>query len=199
VHAIPSYPEHTMTLLIHLNGLPGVGKSTLARLYADEHHLALNLDVDLLRRALGQWQAHPTDSGIQARRLAIAAIGAHLREEFDVVVPQFLARPEFLIDLENVASETGSQFVEVLLAAPLSTIKRRFQDRTDRAVDPQHVEAAQMMGSQGSDAALDVMNRDLEVLLRDRVHLVVVDTEGLASEQSYELMMRSLAGASRRA
>jgi predicted kinase len=185
-----------MTLLIHLNGLPGVGKTTLARLYSDEHPLALNLDVDLIRRALGQWQAHPTDSGVQARRLAIAAIGVHLHEGFDVVVPQFLARPDFLLDLQNVASETGSQFVEILLAAPLNTVKRRFQDRTDRAVDPQHIEAAQMIGSQGSGAALDVMNRDLQVLVRNRVHLVVVDTEGLTSEQSYQLMMRSLAEAS---
>jgi predicted kinase len=199
VHAISGYPALTMALLIHLNGLPGVGKSTLARLYADEHLLALNLDVDLLRRALGRWQTHPTDSGIQARRLAIAAIGAHLREGFDVIVPQFLAKADFLIDLEDVATETGSRFIEVVVAAALNTVKRRFQERTDLAVDPQHVEAAQMMGSQGSDAALDVMNRDLEVLLRDRVHLVVVDTEGLTSEQSYDLMMRSIPCGSLRA
>ena len=80
-----------MTRLIHLNGLPGVGKSTLARRYVEEHRFALNLDVDLLRRSLGQWQEHPT-SGLQARRLAIAAIRMHLRDGFDVVVPQFLAR-----------------------------------------------------------------------------------------------------------
>lgn len=184
-----------MTLLIHLNGLPGVGKSTLARLYADEHPLALNLDVDLLRRSLGQWRKRPTDAGVQARRLAIATIGAHLREGFDVVVPQFLARPDFLIAFEDVASDTRSRFVEVVVAAPLSTVKRRFQDRTDRAADPQHVEAAQMMGSKGSDAALDEMDRDLEILLRDRAHLVVVATEGLTPAQAYQLMMRSLPGA----
>ncbi len=182
-----------MALLIHLNGLPGVGKSTVARLYADGHLLALNLDVDLLRRSLGQWREHPTDAGLQARRLAVTAIEAQLREGLDVVVPQFVVQPRFLIDLEEVAAAAGSRFVEVLLTASLSTVKRRFQHRTDRAVDPQHVEAAEMMGNKSSDGALDGMNRDLETFLLGRDPLVLV-TEGLTSEQTYQLMMRSLPG-----
>jgi predicted kinase len=183
-----------MAHLIHLNGLPGVGKSTLARRYVEEHRFALNLDVDLLRRSLGQWQEHPA-SGLQARRLAIAAIRMHLRDGFDVVVPQFLARPDFLVDLDEVAAGTSAEFIEVWLRAPLDVVKRRFRDRTDAAMEPQHLEAARMIGSRGSDDALDEMSRDLEVFLRHRSGLIAVDTDELSSEQSYRLLMASLPSA----
>jgi predicted kinase len=183
-----------MTRLIHLNGLPGVGKSTLARRYAEEHRFALNLDVDLLRRSLGQWQEHPT-SGLQARRLAIAALRLHLRDGFDVVVPQFLVRPDFLVDLDDVATDTDAEFIEVWVRAPLDVVKRRFRDRTDAATEPQHVEAAQMIGGRGYDAALDEMSRDLEVFLRRRNGLIAVDTDGMSPEQSYRLLVASLRGA----
>ena len=182
-----------MTRLIHLNGLPGVGKTTLARRYVEEHRFAFNLDLDLLRRSLGQWQEHPT-SGIQARRLAIAALRLHLSDGFDVVVPQFLARPDFLVDLDEVATETNAEFIEVWVRAPLDVVKRRFRDRTDAATEPQHVEAAQMIGSGGPDAALDDMSRDLEVFLRSRIGLIAVDTDGMSSEQSFRLLMASLRG-----
>jgi MoxR-like ATPase len=33
--------------LVHLNGPPGIGKSTLAAVYADRHPGTLNLDVDV--------------------------------------------------------------------------------------------------------------------------------------------------------
>ena len=45
--------------LILLKGPPGVGKSTIALLYAQGHPLALNLDIDLVCRQLGGGRAIP--------------------------------------------------------------------------------------------------------------------------------------------
>lgn len=42
-----------MARLILLNGMPGIGKSTLAERYADDHPGVLNLDVDRLGRTMG--------------------------------------------------------------------------------------------------------------------------------------------------
>ncbi|WP_457963952.1 zeta toxin family protein [Arthrobacter sp. D1-29] len=44
----PSVPD-----LILLNGPPGIGKSTLARMFVDHHPGTLNLDVDQVRCLIG--------------------------------------------------------------------------------------------------------------------------------------------------
>jgi len=45
--------------MIVLNGPPGCGKSTLARMYAEDHPLALNLDIDRIRSLIGRWRDDP--------------------------------------------------------------------------------------------------------------------------------------------
>ena len=84
-----------MPRLIVLNGPPAAGKSTLARRWADEHPLALALNVDVLREMLGGWRADPHAAGLFARDMAVAAAGVHLAAGYDVLVPQLLARQEF--------------------------------------------------------------------------------------------------------
>lgn len=47
---------------VHLNGPPGIGKSTLSALYADRNPGTLNVDVDILHRLVGGWQDEQTDT-----------------------------------------------------------------------------------------------------------------------------------------
>ena len=42
-----------MPRLLHLNGPPGIGKSTLARRYVEDHPQTLNCDIDVLRTLIG--------------------------------------------------------------------------------------------------------------------------------------------------
>jgi predicted ABC-type ATPase len=42
--------------LIHLNGPSGIGKSTIARSYAERHPGVLNLDTDRVVCLIGGWQ-----------------------------------------------------------------------------------------------------------------------------------------------
>ena len=69
------------------------GKSTIAAELVATRPLALNLDVDLNRGQLGQWQDRPTEAGLSARRLALAMAEVHLSIGHAVVVPQ-LARAD---------------------------------------------------------------------------------------------------------
>ena len=63
-----------MTRLIHLNGPPGIGKSTLARRFADEHPGVLNCDVDVLRTLIGGWERDFERAGSLIRPAALAMI-----------------------------------------------------------------------------------------------------------------------------
>lgn len=115
-------------VLLVLNGAPAVGKSTLARRYADNHPLSLVVDIDTLRTLLGGW-AEIEESRLVARDLAIALVRAHLSGGHDVLVPQYLGRPEFLERLRGVALEVDAPFVELVLTDDVDEITARFRRR----------------------------------------------------------------------
>ena len=127
-------------MLLLVNGPPGVGKSTIARRWADDHPRSLVVEVDDLRTRLGGWAA---DDGSRplARDLAVDLIGAHLARGYDVVVPQYLGRPEFRDRLRGLASELGVAFVEVCLVAPAEVAVDRFRLRRAALVAASHPEA----------------------------------------------------------
>ncbi|MBE7162542.1 MAG: AAA family ATPase, partial [Williamsia herbipolensis] len=80
-----------MAVLVLLNGAPASGKSTIAHAWVERHgaELPVALDIDVLRAMIGGWQATPNAAGTEARGMATAAIGAALRRDRDVVVPQY--------------------------------------------------------------------------------------------------------------
>jgi predicted kinase len=115
--------------LILLNGPPAAGKSTLARMYAADHPLALNLDIDRLRAQLGGWRDDPGPAGAAARRIALAAARAHLTAGHDVVIPQLVARVEFIEQLEAAALDSRAVFCEVMLLDEQDKLRARYRAR----------------------------------------------------------------------
>jgi predicted kinase len=118
--------------LIHLNGPPAVGKTTLARRWADEHPGTLLCDIDAVRQMIGGWESRP-DSAELSRTVGLAMITEHLRTGHDVVLPQLVALPDQLARFRAAADNAGASYVVVLLIAPADEVARRFDERDDAA------------------------------------------------------------------
>lgn len=146
---MPCYCDH-MPNLVLINGAPASGKSTLARLLALDRDLTLVLDIDTIRGLLTRWEDDPTIAGYAARRLALSMCRAHLSEGNDVVVPQFLQREEFILELASVASDTEARFHELCLINSPERASAMFAARAS-SDEPNHLAAKLLQEDSGAD------------------------------------------------
>jgi predicted kinase len=173
--------------LILLNGPPACGKSTLAQRYVDEHPLALNLDVDRVRRLLGRWRDERHAAGLLAREVALAAARTHLASEHDVVVPQLLGRLTFIEQLERLAGEVGATFHEIVLLDSPANVLRRHAERGRAMADPPRAETR---GSGVED--LSVMYDRLKAVIAARPGARIVHVGEGEVGLTYQAVLRNL-------
>lgn len=179
--------------LILLNGPPGIGKSTLAQRYVDDHPLALDLDLDSVRRMLGRWDEHPVDAGLLARAMTLEMARVHLRAGHDVIIPQYLGRPQFLEQAEQVARDSDVDFAEFVLMDGRDDAVRRFTERTARAATPAHVEAGRLMETFGGRPALEAMYDRLLLVLSHRPRARVIQSRDGKVDEAYSELVARLA------
>jgi hypothetical protein len=91
--------------------------------------MTLSLEQDVVRGLLGGWRTREAESGALARDLCVAMARIHLLAGKDVVVPQFVANPDYLDRLAEVAAQAGAQHIEFVLLDDLSSAERRFHAR----------------------------------------------------------------------
>ncbi len=123
-----------MSRLIHLNGLPGIGKSTLARRYAADHPGVLLCDIDVVRTMISGWQ-DAAEAAERSRTVGLAMTSAYLGTGRDVVVPQLVADPGQLARFAAAAGDAGSAYVHVMLTADTDVVARRFRARATSSDD----------------------------------------------------------------
>ena len=134
-----------MPRLIVLNGPPGIGKSTVALRYVEDHPMALSLEQDVVRGLLGGWRTREGASGALARELCLAMARTHLVGGNDVVVPQFVADPSYLDRLAAVASEVGARHTELVLLDDRRSAERRFHARVHDPLRTEHQRVAEQL------------------------------------------------------
>jgi hypothetical protein len=100
--------------------------------------MALSLEQDVVRGLLGGWRTRETESGALARELCLVMARAHLLAGHDVVVPQFVANPEYLDRLAALGREVGAQHIEFVLLDDVGSAARRFHARINDPVRAEH-------------------------------------------------------------
>ena len=168
----------SMTRLVLINGAPGSGKSTLAEALAHDQPLALALDVDGIKHALGQWNEDLLASGLHARRLTLALAREQLSVGYDVVIGQYLARTDFIEDLERVASELDARFFEFMLDLNASALAERLAGRSSAPSRREHLANNSLVGPDDAD----LLVKSLEGLRQTRPRAVWLAAQGSLPE-----------------
>ncbi len=183
-----------MARLILLNGPPGIGKSTLAQRFVDDHPLALALDIDVIRSLLGRWDEHEAQSGPLARALALEMARVHLVAGHDVIVPQLLARAPFIEAMEELAGDVGATFHEIVLVTTREDAVGRFDARSrERARTGQPDPHREIVERDGGRAALEAHVDDLAALVETRQRAVQITTTWGAADEAYGELLRAVA------
>jgi hypothetical protein len=180
-----------MTVLLHLNGPSGVGKSTLAQRYVDAHPGTLNLDIDRIASLIGGWQDDFGTILRPARHLALAMAETHLATDADVVVPQLVTSLDEAARFEAAAARAGAGYVEVgLVVAPAEQVERfRGKQRTL----PVDVHVGQYVEGRGGEALLHRIHGHFAAYLADRPQARRVATDGLDPDAAYDALLAALA------
>jgi predicted kinase len=174
--------------LIHLNGAPGVGKSTIASRYVADHPGVLNCDVDRLRCFIGGWADDFGAVGAVVRPLALAMIGAHLDGGRDVLLPQMLADETERARFRAAAVESGHRYVHVLLQSRPGEARTRFYRRCED--DPLHAVIRGVVDGEGGGSVIDELDRRLAHAAAS-TQTVGVDASGDV-ESTYRAVLRAV-------
>jgi predicted kinase len=179
--------------LIHLNGPPGIGKSTLAKRYVAEHPGVLNCDVDVLRTLVGGWEDDFAEAGALIRGPALAMIETYLSQGRDVVLPQLLVDPEQVARFEASAVHVGAEFVERFLMDSLpGTLARHHRRGSSDRSDAWHGQVRDIVAANGGDSVVARYHTGLERLLADRPGAVAILSVDGAEEETYQSLVESL-------
>ncbi|MER7860306.1 AAA family ATPase [Amycolatopsis japonica] len=180
-----------MARLIHINGPSRVGKSTLARRYADEHPGTLALDLDVLTGLIGGWKENFFGALEIARGHGRDMAARHLRDGHDVIVPQLVTVHDRDPDpaFEAVALATGATYVEVALLVDDHEHLQRLRGK--RPANDVEAQLQTMLDDPDSDL-LDRIRGHFVEYLAERPRAIRLDTTGIGVDESYMRFLNAL-------
>ena len=139
--------------------------------------MALALDIDAVKHALGRWDEDPSASGLHARRLSLALASEQLRAGFDLVVGQYLAKTAFIEDLEQLAERHGARFCEFVLDLDAAALADRLAARVSTPDRLEHKVNNQLVGPDDVSALV----QSIRSLRQSRPRAAWIDAHGSLS------------------
>ncbi|SLN05790.1 hypothetical protein FM106_31960 [Brachybacterium faecium] len=104
--------------------------------------------------------------------------GRQLADGFDVVIGQYLARTEFLEELEQLAAEHGARFVDAVLVLDERTLRTRLAGRRERPDRPEQVADDRHVRPEDAPALI----RAIEGMFAQRPHARRIAADGAVPE-----------------
>lgn len=156
----------------------------------ERHPGALNLDIDALHRLIGGWRDAENRTHDVLRPVALAMASTHLAGGRDVVLPQYLARPDEIDAFEKVAHQQGAAFREVVLLDEKAEVVARFDRREDDSEWGRH--NRRLVSDGGGPMLLAAMYDRLMEILPLRPSAVIVRSQADAVEDTYSSLIQAL-------
>ncbi|ANN19423.1 hypothetical protein SD37_29925 [Amycolatopsis orientalis] len=174
-----------------------MGKSTLARRYADENPGTLALDLDALAGFIGGWRQDFFAALEMARGHGRELVVRHLRQGHDVILPQLVTVDDRDPDpaFENAALGAGATYLEVALLIDAREHRRRLRGK--RPANDVEAQLQAMLEDSESDLVARIRGHLDEYLAR-RPHAIRLDTTGVGEDESYVLLLKALDAAQTR-
>jgi predicted ABC-type ATPase len=179
--------------LVHLNGPPGIGKSTIASAFADRHPGVLNLDIDRVAAMIGGSGDNFSDAFEAGMLLAAAMARVHLASGHDVIMPQMMTHvnAEELADFESAATAARAEYFQILLTANVESSVDRCMERA-KASDPRRDVVSKVIYERGGRDFLRILHAQVTQFSTDRRPHAVIDCERLTVEQTCQAVEAAL-------
>jgi predicted kinase len=174
-----------MARLIHLNGPPGIGKSTIARAFAERHPGVLNLDIDQVVALISGWQDNFSETFEAGRLLAAAMASTHLAGGHDVIMPQLITNVRELADFEAAAAAAGADYCHILLTADIESSIERFSRRSAGDASEHDMLIAAIAEQNGGPAFIRKIYAQLAEFAGGKQLHAVIDCDLQTPEQTY--------------
>lgn len=175
--------------LIILNGPLGIGKSTLAKKYADEHPLTLLLDIDDVRRNISHWREEDEKSSIISRKIALAMAKENLLLGYSVVVPQIIRQNEFIEQFEQIAKDADADFFEILLLVEKDEAIRRFKERSYAQGYSSGFRPGGLIDTGGREEKLAKMYDEMLETVNFRANTIIIKPKFDRVDETYQLIL----------
>jgi predicted kinase len=174
--------------LILLNGNPGIGKSTLAQRYIDEHPMALNLDIDNIWILMGGWRFEPRAQVLKLK-YAYAIAAMHLAERCNVIVPQLMCSTEQYDAFERIADTSDADMYQIALIAPRDEAIERFKTRARNNGFESGFRPGGIIDTGGREHMLATIHDDVLATIALRPNIKIIESIEHETDSTYTTLL----------
>ncbi len=180
--------------LIVLNGPLGIGKSTLAKKYGENHPLTLQLDIDDVWSMISHWREEKETSSPISKKMALEMARISLTAGNDVIIPQIIQTVELADSFRVLSKECDADFIEVLLFVEKEEAIRRFIKRGKEGGNPTGFRPGGIIDTGGRETKLAEMYDNMIEIANHRQDVVIIEPVLGDIDGSYLALMAKING-----